>query len=493
MSLYKGQLLEALSKELILGTIPSGLFLVDDQRNVVYWNREAERITGYASSEIVGRHCSVLEGIECGRGCGLYDAGTPEKPVIGVQCDILTKNGRKIISKNIDFLHLNGEVVGGIETFIDMTPQKELDEKLRLYNEQLENAVKSRTVELQEERTQLRSILDGMTDMAYIVTEDLRIDFFNKAMEGVFGARRGEKCYEVVHDKRAPCKNCPWEKVLNGAIVEERNFKPYNRVYEVIHSPVHGPRGEIQKLAVCRDISERKEAAEKLMEVNKQLDSFAHTVSHDLRSPLTGVSCYTELIKEQYGEELKGDGIAMLEEVETQAKRMLDIIEDMLCFSTADHVEPTKTPVNTNEIVKQVLLDTRFETNNKDVTIISGDLPELKIPKSLLYEVISNLLLNAVRYGCVPGGKVEICGSTDNRYHSIAFIDHGPGIPEQERESVFDVFVRGSTAASIQGTGIGLATVRKIVERFSGKLSLLETSGGGCTFQIAFPAEQHLD
>ncbi len=186
MTLSKGQLLKALSKELILGTIPSGLFLVDDKRNVVYWNREAERITGYSSSEIVGRHCSVLEGLECGRGCGLYDAGTPEKPVIGAECDIRTRNGRKIISKNIDFLRLNGEVVGGIETFIDVTPQKELEERLRLHSEQLEEIVKSRTVELQEERTQLRSILDGMTDMAYIVTEDLRIDFFNKAMEGIF-------------------------------------------------------------------------------------------------------------------------------------------------------------------------------------------------------------------------------------------------------------------------------------------------------------------
>ncbi len=261
----------------------------------------------------------------------------------------------------------------------------------------------------------------------------------------------------------------------------------------MIHTPVHGPRGEIQKLAVCRDISERKEAAEKLIEVNKQLDSFAHTVSHDLRSPLTGVSCYTELIKEKYGEALKGDGMKMLEQVETQARRMLNIIEDMLCFSTADHVEPTKTPVNTNDIVRQVLLDNRFETNEKDVTIITDDLPKLKIPKTLLYEMIGNLLLNAVRYGCAPGGKVEIRGSADCGYKSIAVVDHGPGIPEQERESVFDVFVRGSTAGSIQGTGIGLATVRKIVERFNGKLSLKETTGGGCTFQISFLDDQNPD
>ena len=490
MTLSSGQLLEALSKDLILGTVPSGLFLVDDKRHIVYWNREAERITDYSAAEIVGRHCSILDGIECGLGCGLYDSNSPQKPIIDAECHIRTKTGRKIIiSKNIDFLRLNGEVVGGIETFIDITSQKEMEEELRLYNEQLEEAVKSRTVELQAERAQLRSILDSMTDMAYIVTADLRIDFFNKAMERVFGLRQGERCYEVIHMKNVPCSDCPWGKILTGAIVEERDLKQHNRVYEVIHSQVHGPQGEIQKLAVCRDITERKEASDKLLAVNKQLDDFAHTVSHDLRSPLTGVTCYTELLKEKYGAVLNGDGIEMLERVEAQARRMQSIVEDMLAFSTADHLDPTSTPVNTNEIVKQVLLDNRFEAEEKNVLIVTDSLPQLKIPETLMYEMISNLLLNAVRYGCEHGGKVEICGSSHGSRNSISIVDHGPGIPEQERESVFDVFVRGSTSGFIQGTGVGLATVRKIVERFNGQILLKETPGGGCTFKMLFDAD----
>jgi signal transduction histidine kinase len=98
-------------------------------------------------------------------------------------------------------------------------------------------------------------------------------------------------------------------------------------------------------------------------------------------------------------------------------------------------------------------------------------------------------LLNAIRYGCDRGGKVEICGASEGPHRSISVIDHGPGIPEQERESVFEVFVRGSTAGSIQGTGIGLATVYKIVERFNGKILLEETLGGGCTFKASFLVE----
>ena len=151
MGFSKDQLLAALSKKQIMGTIPSGFFIVDDKRHVVYWNKEAERITGYSSAEIVGQHCSILEGIECGRGCGLYDADTPEKPIIGAVCHIRTKEGGKIvISKNIDFLHLDGEMVGGIETFIDITSQKEMEGQLRVHSEQLEAAVECRTSALQE-------------------------------------------------------------------------------------------------------------------------------------------------------------------------------------------------------------------------------------------------------------------------------------------------------------------------------------------------------
>ena len=484
----EGQLLEILSKDHILETIPSGLFLVDNKRNVVYWNREAERITGYLSSEIVGQHCSILEGIECGGGCNLYDVGSPEKPVIGAECHIRAKAGQKvIISKNIDVLHFEGEVVGGIETFIDITFQKEQDEKLRLHSEQLEAAVESRTAALQEERSRLRSVLDGMTDMAYIVTADLRIDFFNHAMERTYGTKRGGKCYEVIHGRQKPCPDCPWGKIHTGSVVEERNFKPNNCIYEVIHSPVYGPRGEIQKLAVCRDITDRKMAAEKLIAVNKQLDSFAHTVSHDLRSPLTGVTCYTELIKERYSEVLKGDGIAMLEEVETQAGRMLHIIEDMLFFSTVDHVAPTSKAVNINEIVNLVLHDNSFEIGEKQVLVSTGDLPKLRIPETLLYEIFSNLLLNAIRYGCDKEGQIEVRSETTDERHSLYVIDHGPGIPRDEREYVFEVFVRGSTSEHTQGTGIGLATVHKIVQRFKGDIQLEETPGGGCTVKLQFP------
>jgi signal transduction histidine kinase len=98
------------------------------------------------------------------------------------------------------------------------------------------------------------------------------------------------------------------------------------------------------------------------------------------------------------------------------------------------------------------------------------------------------LLLNAIRYGCEQGGLVEVRGETNSERHSLFIIDHGPGIPEQERESVLNPFVRGSTSGRVSGTGIGLATVHKIVQRLKGNLQLEETPGGGCTVRLEFPS-----
>ena len=97
------------------------------------------------------------------------------------------------------------------------------------------------------------------------------------------------------------------------------------------------------------------------------------------------------------------------------------------------------------------------------------------------------MLLNAIRYGCDKEGQIEVRSETTDERHSLYVIDHGPGIPRDEREYVFEVFVRGSTSEHTQGTGIGLATVHKIVQRFKGDIQLEETPGGGCTVKLQFP------
>lgn len=491
MAIESDKFLEALGQTQILETIPSGLFLVDTEQVIVYWNREAERITGYSAEEAIGQHCSFLEGIECGSGCGLYDADAEEKPLIGAECNITTKSGEPItIAKNIDFLRRNDEIVGGIESFIEITGQKKLEEELRQHGEELEETVRARTKALDEERTRLRSVLDAMNDPAYIVTEDFQIDFINHAMFEMFGESKGRLCYNLLHDRDQPCEHCPWPDVSKGQnLQEEREFGKNGRTYEIIHTPVHTPQGVLQKLAVCRDITERKESTERLIELNKHLDSFVYTVSHDLRSPLTPIIGFAEFLKEEYRDKLDDQAIELLQEIENQGGRMLNLMEDLLELSRVGHLPPPEKPVNTDKVIEQVILDCQPEIAEKGITVSTSPLPDLLIAETMLYELFSNLLRNAIRYGCSSGGEIEIGSEQSAKQNTLFIRDHGPGIPDKEKEKVCNVFFRGATATGTKGTGIGLATVHKIVRLHNGTIRIEDTPGGGCTIRIILPTD----
>jgi PAS domain S-box-containing protein len=490
MNSVDSRLLEILSRDQLLDTIPSGLFLVDCDQIIVYWNREAERITGYSSTEVIGRHCSFLEGVECGTGCGLYDQDTPEKPLIGAICRIRSKSGKTLyINKNIDLLRNQGEVIGGIESFTDITEQKSLEEQLRQRGEKLESTIQKRTAALQEEKSRLRSVLDSMSDFAYIVSSDFRITFTNQVLQKKLGSVEGELCYIALHNEEGVCPNCPLPKVFAGeTIQEERVFPLSGRIYEVIHTPLTSLQGEPLKLAVCRDITERKEANERLKEANQQLDAFVYTVSHDLRSPLTPIIGFAEFMQNEYKEVLDSQGLDLLSEIETQGNRMLMIMEALLQLSRTGHVPAPDSPIDTAPILKNVLNDLASEIAERDVTINSTSLPKLLLPEALIAELFSNLLSNALHYGCLDGGNIEIEGEMTSQQTSVKVIDHGPGITDKEKSRVFDVFFRGEDVKHLPGSGVGLATVQKITRQYDGKVELLDTPGGGCTVLLRFPS-----
>lgn len=487
MSSTSDKLLEALSQRQLLDTIPSGLFLVDCERTILFWNHAAERITGFTADEVVGRHCSILDGIECGRACGLFDPTAPPKPLIGEHCRIRHKNGHTIIlSKNIDLLQANGVVIGGIESFNDSTEQQRLENELLQQKLGLEEQVTQRTKDLESERMHLRRILDAMNDLAYIVDPDYRIDFVNAAMRKVFGNICGQICYQAIHGIDTPCAECPWGKIRNGNTVHlEQGAFPGERTYDVIHTPLQTPNG-IYKLAVCRDVTERKLAHERLIEANRQLDAFVYTVSHDLRSPLTPIIGFAEFLQSEYRDQLDAQGLDLLHDIENQGQRLLALLDDLLALSRVGHLPPPEQPVDTNAVLDQILLERGPELAGIEIT--RSALPPLSIPESLAFELLDNLVANALRYGCPGGtGAVEISGDADRDSTQLRVSDHGPGIPESERLRVFDVFFRGSAAKGTTGTGIGLATVQKIVRLYDGQVQILDTEGGGCTFELRFP------
>ncbi|WP_298036275.1 PAS domain-containing sensor histidine kinase [uncultured Desulfuromonas sp.] len=349
---------------------------------------------------------------------------------------------------------------------------------------------KARSAALERDNSRLRSVLDAMSDLAYIASNDFRVEYMNRAMIETFGDQVGETCYTALFGCSAPCSWCPLPRVRAGETVrEERSLPTPPRTYEIIHSPLRDTGGELHKLAVFRDITERKRSERRLREVNQELDAFTYTVSHDLRTLLTPIIGFAEFLQDEYRDRLDSQVLDILQEIETQGLKMHTLMEDLLVLARLGSLPTPTVPVDTGRIISGVLHDIEEQIRETGAEVRTEKLDRVLAPEPLLSQVFTNLITNALKYGAGPGRAVvvgsERCGDATRFFVR----DHGPGIPPQERGRIFDLFYRGTTAGANKGTGVGLATVRKIVRLLNGRVWVDETPGGGSTFWMELPCD----
>ncbi len=232
------------------------------------------------------------------------------------------------------------------------------------------------------------------------------------------------------------------------------------------------------------DISERKQAEEKLREANRELDAFVYTASHDLRSPLTVISGYAELLRQECADKLDDDALEYLTAIENHSEKMAGLIDDLLNLAKAGSIEPPTEPVDTDAVVQDVLLRFASRISQARVEVKVQPLPEVLVPETLMTEIFENLIGNALRYAAAAGDVIEVGGERAQNRVRFHVRDHGPGIPEHEATRIFDVFYRGSVGKQVLGSGVGLATVQKIARLYGGRAWVETTPGGGATFHI---------
>jgi PAS domain S-box-containing protein len=462
-------LLEHYPLDRLLHVVPAGLLLVAPDRTIVYWSDEAERITGYRAAEVLGRSCDDLHAQPCNADCCLFDDAMCG-PLMGQTCSFVHKDGRRLsLNKNVDLLrNAAGEIIGGIEAFVDRTGYEE--------------------VEL--ERNALRSVLNGMNDPVYICDHSYRLLFVNRAMERLLGAITGQLCYHALYGRTEACLDCPLETVLQGGSGrQETSLIDTQRIFEVLHSACQFHRQPHCKLGVCRDITERLAIRRRLQQVNRELDAFVSMVSHDLRSPLTPLIGFAELLQERYAAALDEIGQESLGQIRTTAEKMRELLEDLLCLARVGQSAPVAAPVATEAVVREVLAELDELVQQRQPRIVIGFLPEVMISEALLADLYRNLLSNALKYGAGHDPRIEIFGQLTPELVSLMVRDHGVGVAVAERERIFEPFVRGCAGKDLPGTGIGLATVVKIARVYSGNVRIEETPGGGATFVVDFPVE----
>lgn len=257
--------------------------------------------------------------------------------------------------------------------------------------------------------------------------------------------------------------------------------------------------------ATARDVTERKEHerayrqlhfdlqrhARELEAANAELEAFSYSVSHDLRAPLRHIDGYAQLLRKQAGAQLDTSAQRYLDNIGVSARNLGVLIDELLTFSRMGRAELRWLPVDMGESVTEVVRSLEPETQDRGITWQVAELPTVRADPTMLRQVWANLLGNAVKYTRhQPKPCIEITHSqnrTDGHVFSVR--DNGAGFDMQYAAKLFGVFQRLHSANEFEGTGIGLANVRRIIQRHGGRTWAEGTVGAGATFHFSLPAD----
>jgi signal transduction histidine kinase len=231
----------------------------------------------------------------------------------------------------------------------------------------------------------------------------------------------------------------------------------------------------------------------RLKMLNAELETYSDSVSHDLRAPLRHIGGYLEMIRDDQGNALTDSSRRHLAVIADAARRMETLIEDLLEFSRMGRTELHHARVNMNRLVEEVRQELLPETKNRAILWDIGDLPEMNVDRALVKQVWSNLIGNALKYTRQrPRAEIRV-GGVAGEGESIFFVeDNGVGFDMQDASKLFGAFQRLHRQDEFEGSGIGLANVRRIVERHGGRTWAKAEPDRGATFYFTLPTTRTL-
>jgi signal transduction histidine kinase len=232
-----------------------------------------------------------------------------------------------------------------------------------------------------------------------------------------------------------------------------------------------------------------RNANKELIAANKELEAFSYSVSHDLRAPLRNIDGFSKIVLEEYGEQLEGMGAHYLNRVRNGAIKMSQLIDDMLSFSRVGRTEIQLKQIDINRLVNNALRDFTEVIKEKDIDVKVGDLPGISGDQNMIQQVFSNLVSNAIKYSSnTERPKVEV-GFDDSR-KAFFVKDNGIGFDMQYHDKIFQVFQRLQLPEDYEGTGIGLAIVKRMLERHNGTIWAESELENGTTFYVQLPLDE---
>ncbi len=481
----------------LLEAAPDAMVVVDQHGAIVLLNVQAEKQFGYRRDELLGQQVTNI--IPVGFAERLIADGTrstaealAQQIGTGIELSALRKDGSHF---PIEIMLSPLDSADGIlitAAIRDISVRRAADERL-----------------LQME-ARYRGLLEAAPDAMVVVDQQGAIVLVNAQAEKQFGYHRDELLGQQVTniiphgfaerlaaDALRTTEAALSQEIGTGIELSGRREDGSEFPIEIMLSPLRSAHGTLVTAAI-RDITARKEAevvlqtkVGELKRSNEELEQFAYVASHDLQEPLRMVSSYTQLLSRRYKGKLDADADEFIAFAVDGAERMQRLIRDLLSFSRVGSMGKELTLISSDDAMVHALRNLRGAIEESGATIVHDDLPMVFADETQLVQLFQNLVGNAVKYRRDEKPVVRIEARPDGTHRWLFSVhDNGLGIEAQYFERIFGMFQRLHKREEFEGTGIGLALCKRIVERHGGTLTVESEPGRGSTFMFGLYADR---
>jgi PAS domain S-box-containing protein len=480
--------------DLVLASAGEGICGMDAKGHVVFANRMARQLLGWGEQQVEGWHFHTVahhhhaDGSPyAGQDCPADQLAHAAHPVTcHVENEVYWRlDGTSFpVEYTVAPIVEGGRLAGMVNIFRDVSERKHTEDSLILSQQRA------------------RALLNAPTDAAFLLDRDGIVLACNEAMAQRFGCTTDELVGHafdfMLPPDLAAARRAAFQHVLDSGqpleFHDERNGKALdNRLY-----PILGADGRtVQVAAYSRDVTEQRQAASamdkalaELARSNEELQQFAYVASHDLRQPLRMVNSYLNLIERRLGEHLDGEIKEFMDFATDGAQRMDRMIVDLLEYSRVGRGSAPFAPTPMGAVLSEAVLNLQVAIGETDTAIdIAPDLPTVMGERSELIRLFQNLLGNAVKYRSPDRPPhIQVGWRAEGSQMVIWVRDNGIGIAEADHDRAFRIFQRLIPGSQCEGSGIGLAVCRKIIDHHGGRIWIESTVGEGSTFLVALPA-----
>jgi PAS domain S-box-containing protein len=471
---------------LLDGVQTYAIFMMDAQGNVLSWNAGAERTKGYTSAEIIGHNFSRFfppEDVKRGR---------PEEVLrITAASGRHEEQGMRVRKDGSQFL-----------ASLVFTALRDPAGNLRGFSEFSHDLSESK-----ESGAKYRALLEAAPDAMVVVNVGGEMVLLNLQAEKQFGYSRHELVGQqvkniipqgfaerLIADGTRSAAEALAQQIGTGIELSGRRKDGSEFPIEIMLSPLESSEG-ILVTAAIRDVTERNKSEEHLVKTvgelkrsNEELQQFAYVSSHDLQEPLRMVASYTQLLAKRYTGRLDSDADEFIAFAVDGCNRMQGLIQDLLAYSRAGTNGKVLCEVSAEDALQQALTNLRITIEQSGAVVSHDSLPAIKTDETQLTQVFQNLIGNAIKYRSAEVPRVHISATKNGENEWVFSVrDNGMGIDPEYFERIFILFQRLHGRNEFEGTGIGLAICKKVLERLGGRIWVESQLEKGSTFYFALP------